>query len=544
MSLLIKGGEIVTGNEHYIGDIYCEHERITHIDRNIDAPAGAEVINASGKYVFPGFIDPHVHIYLPFMGTFSKDTYETASKAALVGGTTTLIEMVCPSRDMSAAEGFRLWQEQAAGKSACDYTYHMGVTRFDEENAKQLREIVAAGISSFKIFLAYKGAFGIDDAELYHTLKLAKELGVIVTAHCENETLVAERQKELLAAGKTETGQHHESRPPRVEAEGVHHLMTFAELTGAHVYIVHLSCDEALREALAARHRGVNVSIETLIQYLVLDKTDAERPEFEGAKFVMSPPLRDKSNQPVLWNGLSSGEIQTVATDHAPFDFKTQKPMGRDDFTKIPNGIPSLEDRVNLLFTHGVKTGKARSAHVRERREHERGEDVRIVPAQRRDPDRRGCRPGHLRSGISRQDFREDAVDECRLQRVRRLGHRRPAGRGHGARRSRGARREVCRHDRPRCQIFGMLERVPKRFVASGCAEQSGRSAHKPRWRAAPRPRRVHDCAARPAKPKQRAQPGRHAFAWYPGWIPVCASELQSGKTHSVHSDVPWKGRW
>jgi dihydropyrimidinase len=234
----------------------------------------------------------------------------------------------------------------------------MGVTRFDEENAKQLREIVAAGISSFKIFLAYKGAFGIDDAELYHTLKLAKELGVIVTAHCENETLVAERQKELLAAGKTETGQHHESRPPRVEAEGVHHLMTFAELTGAHVYIVHLSCDEALREALAARHRGVNVSIETLIQYLVLDKTDAERPEFEGAKFVMSPPLRDKSNQPVLWNGLSSGEIQTVATDHAPFDFKTQKPMGRDDFTKIPNGIPSLEDRVNLLFTHGVKAGK------------------------------------------------------------------------------------------------------------------------------------------------------------------------------------------
>jgi dihydropyrimidinase len=358
MSLLIKGGEIVTGTEHYIGDIFCEHDRITHIDRNIDAPSGTEVINASGKYVFPGFIDPHVHIYLPFMGTFSKDTYETASKAALVGGTTTIIEMVCPSRDMSAAEGFRLWQEQAAGKSACDYTYHMGVTRFDEENAKQLREIVAAGVSSFKIFLAYKGAFGIDDAELYQTLKLAKELGVIVTAHCENETLVAERQKELLAAGKTGPGEHHESRPPRVEAEGVHHLMTFAELTGAHVYIVHLSCDEALREALAARHRGVNVSIETLIQYLVLDKTDAERPEFEGAKFVMSPPLRDKSNQPVLWNGLSSGEIQTVATDHAPFDFKTQKPMGRDDFTKIPNGIPSLEDRVNLLFTHGVKAGK------------------------------------------------------------------------------------------------------------------------------------------------------------------------------------------
>ncbi|HEX8279973.1 MAG TPA: dihydropyrimidinase [Chthoniobacterales bacterium] len=358
MAVLIKGGEIVTGDAQYVADIFCEGETITRIDRNIGAPPGAEVIDATGKYVFPGFIDPHVHIYLPFMGTFSKDNYETASKAALVGGTTTMIEMVCPSRDMSAAEGFRLWQEQAAGKSACDYTFHMGVTRFDEQNAAELREIVRAGIASFKIFLAYKGAFGIDDAELYHTLKLAKELGVIVTAHCENETLVAERQKELLGVGLTGPEQHHESRPPVVEAEGVHHLMTFAELTGAHVYIVHLSCDEALREALAGRHRGVHVGIETLIQYLVLDKTDAERPEFEGAKFVMSPPLRDRRNQAVMWNGLRSGEIQTVATDHAPFDFRDQKPMGRDDFTKIPNGIPSLEERVKLLFAHGVKTGK------------------------------------------------------------------------------------------------------------------------------------------------------------------------------------------
>lgn len=358
MSLLIKNGEIITGDSRYVADIYCEGETITRIDKDITPPAGAEVIDATGKYVFPGFIDPHTHIYLPFMGTYSKDTYETGTKAAIAGGTTTIFDMCCPSRTMEPSEGFATWKAQAEGKAACDYTFHMGVTKFDASSEKQLREIVAAGIQSFKIFLAYKGAFGIDDGELYRTLSLAKELGVVVTAHCENETLVAERQKELLAAGVTGTEGHHESRPPSVEAEGVHHLMTFAGLTGASVYIVHLSCREALEEALRARLLGVDVRVETLIQYLTIDKTYAERPDFEGAKYVMSPPLRDKANQDVLWNGLRQGLVDTVGTDHAPFDFVGQKPMGRDDFTKIPNGIPALEDRINLLYTYGVKRGK------------------------------------------------------------------------------------------------------------------------------------------------------------------------------------------
>jgi dihydropyrimidinase len=357
MSLLIKNGEIVTPSERYVADIFCEDETITRIDRDIEAPPGAEVIDASGKYVFPGFIDPHVHIYLPFMGTYAKDTHETASRAALVGGTTTFIELVCPARGDKPLETFELWLGKAQGKSACDFSFHMGVTRYDDEAERDFKEIVQRGISSFKIFLAYKSAFGITDEELYHTLTLAKKLGVITTAHCENPDLVFELQKKLLAEGKTGPEWHYWSRPPVVEAEGVHHLMTFAEMTGAHVYIVHTSCEESLREATRGAERGVKVWVETLIQYLLLDRTDAEKPNFEGAKNIMSPPLRDKKNQDVLWNALRQGFVATLATDHAPFDF-TQKQMGKDDFTKIPNGIPSLEDRINLYYTHGVKGGR------------------------------------------------------------------------------------------------------------------------------------------------------------------------------------------
>lgn len=358
MSLLVRNGRIVTATDDYVADLYCEDETITRIGMNLDAPPDATVIDASGKLVFPGFIDPHVHIYLPFMGTYAKDTYESASRAALVGGTTTLIEMICPARSDEPLEAFELWKNKAEGKSACDFTFHMGVARFDSAVESQMQEIVKAGLSSFKVFLAYKGAFGVDDTELYHTLRLAKQLGVIVTAHCENAELVAELQKKLLAEGNTGPEWHEPSRPERVEAEGVHHLMTFAEMHDTHVYIVHTSCQPAVHEALRARERGVKVWIETLIQYLLLDKTYAEKKDFEGSKFVMSPPLRDRRNQDYLWEGLNSGNISTLATDHAPFDFKGQKEMGRGDFTKIPNGIPSLEDRVNLFYTHGVKTGR------------------------------------------------------------------------------------------------------------------------------------------------------------------------------------------
>jgi dihydropyrimidinase len=358
MSLLIKNGRVVTSTEDFIGDVLCEGETITAVGQGLTAPAGAEVVDATGKLVFPGFIDPHVHIYLPFMGTYAKDDYDSASRAALVGGTTSLIEMVCPGRQEDPVEAYKLWKSKAEGLSACDFAFHMGVTRFDESTPAALKEIVADGTASFKVFLAYKGALGVDDEELYKTLTLAKELGVIVTAHCENETLVSQLQAKLLAEGKTGPEWHEPSRPVQVEAEGVRHLMTFAELTGAHVYVVHTSCKGAVHAAMEAKLRGVQAWVETVIPYLVLDDTAAQKPDFEGAKYVMSPPIRAARHQPFLWDALRSGAVSTVATDHAPFDFKGQKEMGRDDFTKIPNGIPSVEHRVRLLYTHGVATGR------------------------------------------------------------------------------------------------------------------------------------------------------------------------------------------
>jgi dihydropyrimidinase len=357
MALLIRNGEIVTAGSHAHGDIYVENETITRIGKNLEAPPDTEVIDATGKLVFPGFIDPHVHIYLPFMATFAKDTHETGSIAALVGGTTTFIEMCCPNRNDDALEGYQLWKSKADGKSACDYAFHMSVTKFVKETESQLRQIVADGTASFKIFLAYKNFFGVDDGEMYQTLELAKRLGVIVTAHCENAELVARLQQKLLAEGKTGPEWHEPSRPESVEAEGTGRFATFVENTGATGYVVHLSCEKALRAALDAKSRGVKIHVESVLPHLVLDKSYAERPGVEGMKHVMSPPLRAKHNPDVLWNALGAGSIDTVGTDHCPFD-TGQKLLGKDSFVNIPNGIPGIEERVNLLYTQGVKRGR------------------------------------------------------------------------------------------------------------------------------------------------------------------------------------------
>jgi dihydropyrimidinase len=358
MPILIRSGTVVTATDTYEADVLCDGEVIVAIGRDLLTTEGTRVIDATGKYVFPGFIDPHVHIYLPFMGTFAKDNYETASRAALLGGTTTIIEMCCPSREEDPLTAFDLWMSQADGISACDYTFHMAVSRFDDTTDAALRQIVDRGIASFKVFLAYKDFFGVTDSELFKTLRLAKELGVIVAAHCENETLVAELQALLLAEGKTDPQWHEPSRPIQVETSGVRHLMTFAELTGAHVYVVHTSCRQAVEAAASARRRGVNVWVETVIPYLVLDDTYAQKPDFEGAKYVMSPPIRNRLHQEYLWGSIQTDEIHTVATDHAPFDFHGQKEMGRNDFTKIPNGIPTIQHRIDLLYSYGVRIGR------------------------------------------------------------------------------------------------------------------------------------------------------------------------------------------
>jgi dihydropyrimidinase len=355
---VIRGGTVYTPGATFVGDIGISGETIAEIKEG-GGLEGQKSIDATGKCVFPGFIDPHVHIHLPFMGTNAIDDHASASKAALVGGTTTIIEMICPGPSDEPAAAFHEWKNLAEAGCCCDYTFHLAVVRFDELAKQQLRKLVASeGVQSFKIFLAYKGALDISDEHLHELMLMCKELGVTLTAHCENAEAIDSNQKKLIGDGKTGPEWHEPSRPRKIEAGGVEHLCDFAEQTGATVYVVHTSCGEAVDMAMAAKGRGVDVTVEAVAPHLVLDKTYAERPDFEGAKFVMSPPLRDKEEHEALWDGIAKGLVKTVGTDHAPFNFHGQKDMGKENFTHIPNGIPSIQERVDLVHTFGVCTGK------------------------------------------------------------------------------------------------------------------------------------------------------------------------------------------
>ena len=358
MAWLIRGGEVVTAEGRRFADVLCEGETISRVGPDLEAPEGAEVINAAGKLVFPGFIDPHVHAYLPLTHVTAKSDYANCSRAALMGGTTCIMDFAGSGAEADLNEAWKVWAEQAEGKASCDYAWHLTITRFDDEIEQQLAEFVAKGLKSIKIYLAYKPALAITDADLFRVLTFAAAHDLVVMAHCENPDVIPAMQQKFLSEGKTGPEWHEPSRPPIVEAEGVSRFLTLAALTGARAYVVHVSCIEALTMADRFRDKLRDLWLEGMIHYLVLDKSYAERPDFEGAKWVLSPPIRSLADQEELWKALADGRLDTLGTDHCPFDFKGQKEMGRDDFTKIPNGIGGVEERVALAYTQGVLTGK------------------------------------------------------------------------------------------------------------------------------------------------------------------------------------------
>ena len=358
MATLIKNGTIVTASEQYQSDVLIEGEKIIAIGAGLDDRAET-TIDAKGKYLFPGGIDAHSHFDLPFMGTNTAG-FDT-TPAAIVGGTTSVIDFTPQPAGMSLQDSIAKHREEAIeGKTAVDYSLHSMVMDttvpgiFDEFGA-----LVKSGVSTIKLFLAYKGTpFNVDDATLYQALEAAKEVGMLAMTHAENGDIVSLLQQKLIAAGKTEPKYHAESRPAIVEAEATARAASLAKAADAPIFIVHVSCEDAMLAIRNAKQQGVDIFGETCPQYLVLDKEYLAKPGFEGAKYVCSPALRDKSNQEPLWQALDNGWLQTVGSDHCGFNMKGQKEMGREQFTGIPNGTPGVENRLAILYTYGVLTGK------------------------------------------------------------------------------------------------------------------------------------------------------------------------------------------
>jgi len=356
MSLLIKNGNIVTAADNYVADIFIEGEKISSIGKNLSVKAD-EVIDATGLLVFPGAVDPHVHLEMPFMGTFSSDTYETGTRAALHGGTTTVIDFILQKQGHSLHDAYKEWSGRANNNAVGDYSFHMAVTDFNENTCKEIVELVEKeGITSFKIFMAYKGSLMIDDKQMIGLMNEVKLRGGMVTVHATNGDVIDFLIAKNVAEGNTAPIYHYLSQPEITEAEASERFATMAGYTGCPGYIVHMTCEGALNAVRENNKENQKVFAETCIQYLLLDASLYEK-NFEGAKWVMSPPLREKKDQAALWAGINQGLIQVVATDHCPFKWE-QKLLGKNDFSKIPNGHPAIEHRVELLFSEGVKKGK------------------------------------------------------------------------------------------------------------------------------------------------------------------------------------------
>lgn len=355
---LIKNGIIATATETYPADLAITGGKIAALAQNLPAESATQLIDAAGHYVFPGGIDVHTHLDMPFGGTTSADDFETGTIAAAFGGTTTLIDFAIQYKGQTLRTALDTWWKKADGKAAIDYGFHCIMTDLPDARLEEMPALAGEGVTSFKLFMAYPGVFMVEDALIFKAMLKASETGSLVCMHAENGGAIDVIVQRALAEGKTAPKYHALTRPTTAEAEATGRAIALAEMAGAPVYIVHLSCNEALDRVREARDRGLPAYAETCPQYLYLSLDNFDVPGFEGAKYVFTPPLREKWHQEKLWAGLAADHLQVVSTDHCPFCFKEQKELGKDDFTKIPNGGPGIEHRLSLVYTGGVHGGR------------------------------------------------------------------------------------------------------------------------------------------------------------------------------------------
>ena len=355
---IVKNGVIVTATDMHAGDIGITSGKIAAIASSLPQEGAAKVIDAAGRMVIPGGIDVHTHLDMPFGGTTSADDFESGTIAAAHGGTTTLIDFAIQYKGQSLRQAFEAWMKKADGKAAIDYAFHCIITDLGTAQLEEMGALVREGVSSFKLFMAYPGVFMLDDATIFKAMSQAAKVGGLICMHAENGGVIDVIVQRALAEGKKSPKYHALTRPTTAEAEATSRAIALAEMAGAPVYIVHLSCNDALEKVREARDRGLTAYAETCPQYLFLSIEKMDAPGFEGAKYVFTPPLREKWHQEKLWQGLARDTLQVVSTDHCPFCFKEQKELGKDDFTKIPNGGPGIEHRLSLVYTGGIHGGR------------------------------------------------------------------------------------------------------------------------------------------------------------------------------------------
>jgi len=356
-SILIKNGTILNASDIYRGDVFIDGDRVTTIGTNLTMPAD-RVIDAAGRYVLPGGIDVHTHLDMPFGGTTSADDFESGTIAAAFGGTTSIVDFAIQYRGQTLREALEAWRKKAEGKAVIDYGFHMIITELTDAVEAEMDAMVNEGVTSFKLFMAYPGVFMLDDASIFRAMLRTGKNGGTICMHAENGGVIDVLVKQALAEGKTAPKYHALTRPARAEGEATHRAIALAEMADVPVYIVHLSAAEALEMVTEARDRGLPAYAETCPQYLFLSYDNYEQPGFEGAKYVMSPPLRPRETQDRLWRGLAFNDLQAISTDHCPFCMKEQKVLGHGDFSKIPNGAPGIETRMSLVYDGGVRTGR------------------------------------------------------------------------------------------------------------------------------------------------------------------------------------------